>query len=71
MDIEGRKRRITRFIGSSRYNKMNEKEEVPNELLSVVDTTILFIINGNEDRGDKDRGGGRRRRIKHSPAAVV
>ena len=45
---------------------MHDKEEVPNELLAVVDTTIVFIINGNEGSRDTDRGGGggRRRSIQ-------
>ena len=29
-------------------------------LFTVVDTTIVFIINGNEGSGDTDRGRGRR-----------
>jgi len=41
---------------------MNEKEEVSDVLLVVVDTAIVFMINGNEGSGDTDRGGRRRRR---------
>ena len=37
---------------------MIEKEEVPYALFLVVDTTIIFIINGNEEgSGDTDREG--------------
>jgi len=61
---KGRRRRITGFIGSSRYNKTNTKEEVPNELLAVEDTTIVFIINSNGGSGDTDRGRRRRRIIQ-------
>ena len=39
---------------------MDKKEVVPDVLLVVVDTTNLFIINGNEGSGDTDRGGGGR-----------
>jgi len=43
---------------------MIEREEVPDALLPVVDTTIIFIINDNEEgSGDTDRGGGRRRLV--------
>ena len=41
---------------------MNEKEEVPDALLAVVDITTLFIINGNKRSGDMDRGGRGRRK---------
>ena len=58
---------------------MNGKEEVPDELLALVDTAIVFIINGNESSGDTDRGGGGRKKKKkkdysmpnHSPAVVA
>ena len=39
---------------------INEKEEVPDALLALVDTSIGFIINDYEGSGDTDRPGRRR-----------
>ena len=39
-------------------------------LFAVVDTTIVFIINGNEGSGDTDRGRRRRRRIYNVSVVV-
>ena len=41
---------------------MNKKEKVPNELLALIDTIIVLIINGNEGSGDRDTGRRRRRK---------
>jgi len=67
MDKEGR-RRITRFIGNSRYNKTDQIAiaMAQKELLEVVYTTIVFIINHNEGSVDTNRRGrgGRRWNIQ-------